>query len=195
MARKRDEMIAQTREKLIKSARNSFAQHSFAAASMDELSKEAGLTRGALYHHFGGKIGLLKAVITEIEQEIDQDIHRETRNIADKWQLFLTECQIYLRNMLNSEVQQIMMRDGPAFLGDISTWESQGYYIKIMAIALQELMDEGTMQTCDCEALARQINGALMHAAAWIANAANPNDALEKSLKAFNMLLEGLKTT
>ncbi|UXM95771.1 TetR family transcriptional regulator [Bartonella sp. HY329] len=195
MARKRDEMINETREKLIKSARHAFSQSGFAAASMDELTKEAGLTRGALYHHFGGKMGLLKAVIAQIEKEIDSDIRSKTQNISDKWHLFSTECEIYLTNMLDHDVQQILMRDGPAVLGDISTWESQGYYIKIMAIALQELINEGTIASCDCEALARLINGALMHAAAWIANAANPNEALEKSLCAFNLLLEGLKTS
>ena len=59
----RASMIEATRAKLIAAARQAFAQHGYAQASMDELTAQAGLTRGALYHHFGGKPGLLVAVV------------------------------------------------------------------------------------------------------------------------------------
>ena len=63
MAQKRAEMIEETRAKLISAARAAFATVGYADSSMDELTAQAGLTRGALYHHFGGKKGLLEAVI------------------------------------------------------------------------------------------------------------------------------------
>ena len=61
--RKRSEMMEETRAKLVASARKAFAEKGFAAASMDDLTAEAGLTRGALYHNFGDKRGLLQAVV------------------------------------------------------------------------------------------------------------------------------------
>lgn len=72
MARKpRAEMIEETRAKLIEAARRAFADNGYAGASMDELTASAGLTRGALYHHFGDKKGLLAAVVQQIDDEMN----------------------------------------------------------------------------------------------------------------------------
>ncbi len=72
MARKpRAEMIEETRAKLIDAARRAFTDNGYAGASMDELTASAGLTRGALYHHFGDKKGLLAAVVQQIDDEMN----------------------------------------------------------------------------------------------------------------------------
>jgi len=60
---RRAETMAENREKLVRAARQAFAARGYAAASMDELTASAGLTRGALYHNFGDKKGLLWAVV------------------------------------------------------------------------------------------------------------------------------------
>ena len=73
MARPRVEMIAETRAKLIAAARQAFGAVGYAEASMDDFTAEAGLTRGALYHHFGDKKGLLQAVIQEIQRIMFRD--------------------------------------------------------------------------------------------------------------------------
>ncbi|WP_294642700.1 TetR family transcriptional regulator, partial [uncultured Aureimonas sp.] len=52
-AGRRAEQMEATRAKLIAAARAAFAEKGYAAASMDELTAQAGLTRGALYHNFG----------------------------------------------------------------------------------------------------------------------------------------------
>ncbi|MGU1199780.1 TetR/AcrR family transcriptional regulator [Pseudomonas aeruginosa] len=79
MARKpRAEMIEETRAKLIDAARRAFADNGYAGASMDELTASAGLTRGALYHHFGDKKGLLAAVVQmALEAEIQRIVLRD----------------------------------------------------------------------------------------------------------------------
>ena len=66
----RSEMIAETRAKLVAAARHAFGTVGYAEASMDDFTAAAGLTRGALYHHFGDKKGLLQAVIAEIDAEM-----------------------------------------------------------------------------------------------------------------------------
>ncbi|TIS54494.1 MAG: helix-turn-helix transcriptional regulator, partial [Mesorhizobium sp.] len=70
MHKPRKEMIAETRAKLIAAARHAFGTIGYAEASMDDFTASAGLTRGALYHHFGDKKGLLQAVIAEIDAEM-----------------------------------------------------------------------------------------------------------------------------
>ena len=69
MSRTRAEMIEETRVKLLAAARKAFRDSGYAAASMDELTAAAGLTCGALYHHFGDKQGLLAAVAAELDQK------------------------------------------------------------------------------------------------------------------------------
>ena len=59
----RAQMIEETRNKLLEAGRQAFGSVGYAQTSMDELTASAGLTRGALYHHFGDKKGLLQAVV------------------------------------------------------------------------------------------------------------------------------------
>lgn len=65
--KRRAETAQENREKLIHAARKAFAEKGFAAASMDELTASVGLTRGALYHNFRDKKGLLAAVVAQID--------------------------------------------------------------------------------------------------------------------------------
>ena len=76
MRKPRQEMIAETRGKLIAAGRRAFGTIGYAEASMDDFTGEAGLTRGALYHHFGDKKGLLQAVIMEIDAEMTDAAER-----------------------------------------------------------------------------------------------------------------------
>ena len=70
-------MIEETRAKLVAAARDAFGRQGYAQASMDELTASAGLTRGALYHHFGGKQGLLAAVVAQMDAEMDARLEQE----------------------------------------------------------------------------------------------------------------------
>lgn len=69
---RRIEAMEENRAKMISAARKAFAEKGFANASMDELTASVGLTRGALYHTFGDKKGLLAAVVTQIDSEMAQ---------------------------------------------------------------------------------------------------------------------------
>ena len=70
MAQERAEMIEETRAKLISAARAAFATVGYADSSMDELTAQAGLTRGALYHHFGDRKGLIKAAAAVVGESL-----------------------------------------------------------------------------------------------------------------------------
>ncbi len=75
MTRKtRAEMLAETRAKLVSAARQAFGTIGYADTSMDELTASVGLTRGALYHHFGDKKGLLAAVVKQLDAEMDEKL-------------------------------------------------------------------------------------------------------------------------
>lgn len=124
MRKPRQEMIAETRGKLIAAGRRAFGTIGYAEASMDDFTGEAGLTRGALYHHFGDKRGLLQAVIMEIDAEMTERLNEVSAASPTRWQGFVDECSAYIEMALEPEIQRIMFRDGPAVLGDISQWQN-----------------------------------------------------------------------
>ncbi|MBN8939812.1 MAG: TetR/AcrR family transcriptional regulator [Rhizobiales bacterium] len=188
----RSTMIAETRAKLVGAARHAFGTVGYAEASMDQFTAAAGLTRGALYHHFGDKKGLLEAVIAEIDAEMNVRLSAVSRRAADPWQGFAAECIAYIEMALEPEIQRIMLRDGPSVLGDPSTWPGQSECIRSMAASLQRFADDGTIVPIDAEAVARLLNGAMLHASLWIANARDPQATSQKAVQAFQALLDGL---
>jgi AcrR family transcriptional regulator len=189
----RSEMIAETRAKLVAAARHAFGTVGYAEASMDDFTAAAGLTRGALYHHFGDKKGLLEAVIAEIDAEMNERLRAVSARAENAWQGFVDECTAYIEMALEPEIQRIVMRDGPAVLGDPSQWPSQSECIRAMTASLQRLVEAGVIVAVDPEAAARLLSGASLYAAQWIANSPEPEATSKRAVKAFNALLEGLR--
>jgi len=191
-SRKRREQVEQTRAKLIQSARLTFANQGYAASSMDELTADAGLTRGALYHNFGGKKGLLQAVIDQLDTEMLARM-RAVREQADTvWSGFINESLAYIEMALEPEIQRIMLLDGPAVLGDPSQWPNQNACLVATTQTLQTLIDDGVVKPMDAEAAARLLNGTALNAALWIAAADDPRGVFEKAADAFLHLTHGL---
>lgn len=185
-------MMEETRARLIRTARKAFAEKGFAAASMDELTAEAGLTRGALYHNFGDKKGLLRAVIEQIDAEMLARTGLVRDRAASRWQSLLDEGAAYIEMALEPEIQRIMLLDGPAVLGDPSQWPNQMACLRTTMQALQALIDDGTIKPVDAEAAARLLNGAALNASLWVAASKDPAAVLGKAVEAFRLLAGGL---
>jgi AcrR family transcriptional regulator len=192
MHKPRKEMIAETRARLIAAAREAFGTVGYANASMDDFTAAAGLTRGALYHHFGDKKGLLEAVIAEIDAEMNQRLCAISAAAQDRWQGFVDESVAYIEMALEPEIQRIVLRDGPAVLGDPAQWPNANQCVSSMTKSLTLLKAEGVVADVDAEAAARLVSGASLYAAQWIANAEDPEATSRKAVKAFKTLLEGL---
>ncbi|TGQ63672.1 TetR/AcrR family transcriptional regulator [Mesorhizobium sp. M00.F.Ca.ET.186.01.1.1] len=193
MHRPRKEMIAETRAKLIAAARQAFGTIGYAEASMDDFTGSAGLTRGALYHHFGDKKGLLQAVIAEIDAEMAARVNEVASRAPTRWQRFVDECTTYIEMALEPEIQRIMFRDGPAVLGDPAQWSNANACVASMTDHLTGLQGDGVVVAgLDPETAARLINGASSQAAQRIANSNDPEATSKKVVAAFKQLLEGL---
>ncbi|WP_436877423.1 TetR/AcrR family transcriptional regulator [Siccibacter turicensis] len=192
-AKRRAEQVEETRAKLIQAARAAFSGKGYAAASMDELTASAGLTRGALYHNFGDKKGLLQAVIDQIDGEILARMREAGAREATLWDAFITEALTYIEMSLEPEVQRIMLLDGPAVLGDPSQWPNQTACLRTTADTLEALIAQGTVREVDAEAAARLVNGAALNAALWIAASDAPHEVLPRAISAFKVLMSGLR--
>jgi len=192
VAKRRAQMVEKTRAKLIRAARKAFAANGYAAASMDDLTAKAGLTRGALYHNFGDKEGLLQAVIDQIDAEMVARMRAVQDRAKTAWLGFLDANIAFIEMALEPEIQRIMLLDGPAVLGDPSRWSNQNECLRTTTQTIQALIDGGTVRPMDAEAAARLLNGAALSAALWIAAADDPHAVLAKAVAAFRHLAVGL---
>lgn len=192
-AKRRAKTMEENRAKLIAAARTAFAEKGFAAASMDELTASVGLTRGALYHNFGDKKGLLAAVVAQVDGEMAQQAKAAASGVSDAWEKLVAEGIAYIRMAMDAEVQRIVLRDGPAFLGDPSQWPSQNSCLEATRETITRLIDIGIMKPVNVDAAAHLLNSAALNAALWVASSSEPEKALPKMIDVFTQLAGGLR--
>lgn len=190
--RTRAEMIESTRAKLISAARKAFANQGFTNTSMDDLTAAVGLTRGALYHHFGNKEGLLLAVIEQMDAEISERLKVVSDTAPSIWEGFRLRCRSYLELALEPEIRRIMMQDSRAVFGDMPQTVQSASILKLQA-SLDELVAESTVVPLDTYVTARMIDGAITEACFWIAELEGDQALrLEQALKTLDYFLSGL---
>ncbi|HIH2744786.1 TPA: TetR/AcrR family transcriptional regulator [Burkholderia lata] len=193
MVRRTRAEMEETRATLLVTARQFFGQHGYAATSMDDLTAKAGLTRGALYHHFGDKRGLLAAVVEQIDAEMDARLQAISDSSEDAWEGFRKRCHAYLEMALEPEIQRIVLRDARAVLGGASP-ESQRHCVESMQRLIDQLIQQSVVAQADAQAMASLIYGSLAEAAFWIADGEDGNLRLTRGIVALDLLLRGLLT-
>lgn len=193
MVRRTRAEMEETRATLLATARRVFSELGYAATSMDDLTAQAGLTRGALYHHFGDKKGLLAAVVAQLDAETDVRLQAISDGADDAWDGFVQRCRAYLQMALEPEIQRIVLRDARAVLGGASP-ESQQYCVNSMQRLIDQLIAQGVVAPVDAQALASLIYGSLAEAAFWIAEGEQGDVRLKQATAALEMLLRGLKS-
>jgi AcrR family transcriptional regulator len=168
--------VQDTRRSLIAAARALFASEGFQATLTEEIVRDAGLTRGALYHHFRDKEDLFLAVFEEVAGEVEQSlIHRSTGpSPASAWELFLANSEVHLEAATqNAAYRQIVLIDGPAVLG----WEAwsarRGGPLAKIAEYLRHAEQEGTLEPLPAEAMAHLLGAIGTGAVMYVAQAAD----------------------
>ena len=191
MVRRTRAEMEETRATLLVIARKVFSDRGYADTSMDDLTAQANLTRGALYHHFGDKKGLLAAAVEQIDAEMDERLQAISDAADDEWEGFRSRCRAYLEMALEPEIQRIVLRDARAVLGGASP-NSQRHCVESMRRLIDSLMQSGIVAQADPQALASLIYGSLAEAAFWIADGEDGNTRLEQGVVALELLLRGL---
>ncbi|KHS73413.1 MULTISPECIES: TetR/AcrR family transcriptional regulator [Pectobacterium] len=191
MVRRTRAEMEETRATLLATARKVFSERGYADTSMDDLTAQASLTRGALYHHFGDKKGLLAAVVEQIDAEMDERLQVISDTAEDAWDGFRRRCRAYLEMALEPEIQRIVLRDARAVLGGASP-DSQRHCVESMQRLIDNLIRQGVVADADPQALASLIYGSLAEAAFWIADGEDGNARLAQGVAALELLLRGL---
>jgi AcrR family transcriptional regulator len=107
---------ATTRAALVKAARELFADQGFAATGRDEIAARAGVTRGALYHHFESKTALAAAVVAELQDElVERVVVAAAQGDGVREELHLG-CRAYMDASADPTISRILA-EAPAVLG------------------------------------------------------------------------------
>jgi AcrR family transcriptional regulator len=176
-------------------ARALFAKRGYTGVGTEEIAQRAGVTRGALYHHFrGGKEDLFHAVLVQLSAETAQQVMTAAARTDDPWEALVVGTDEFLDACTNPEVQRIMLLDGPSVLGwDMWREVDSGYALGLLAAALQRAMDAGRMVPQPPKALAHVLLGAVDEAAMVVARADDQEAAREEMGRTVRRLLEGLR--
>jgi AcrR family transcriptional regulator len=173
--RRQAERSAATLRALLDSGRALFAARGFAGTAREDIVRQAGVTRGALYHHFVGKEQLFRAVFEEMEREVAERIMEAAASATDPAEQLRLGCVAFLDLATDPAVQRIVLIDAPAVLGWRAWREVEAVYgLGLVRDGLQAAMDAGQIRAQPVTPLAHVILAAVNEAALYIAGAADP---------------------
>ena len=191
-----DKRVAQgvaTRSALVTAARELFGERGFAATSTEDVVARAGVTKGALYHHFSGKEDLFRAVYEQVSQEVS-DRAAQLFLLPDSWDALVIGCNDWIDAHLDAATQRIALRDARAVL----SWETvreieTRFSVVTLRGALRKAMHAGVIEPQPLRPLAMLLNGALREACLYVADADDAATARQEVSEILLRLLNSLR--
>jgi len=163
------EQTQRTRRAILDRARRLFAQNGYAATGTEELIRGLGITRGALYHQFKDKQGVLEAVIGEVYEEITCTIRARVEQLPTCLDRILMGCHACLDIAMQEDLRRLVFIEAPAFLSVDKLAELDKRGFTLLQEAIQNAVDEGLLKTVDVEGFTFLLNGSLNALASWAA--------------------------
>lgn len=188
----RAEAALATTDRLIATAHQAFATRGFAEVSLDALAAEAGVTRGALHHHFTNKAGLFEAVLRRIDAEIAAEMQVVWEATPNPWDGFRACFHVYLDAVLRPDRCRILFQDAPAVLGMKSVDILMESGFGAMVADLQRLITTRRIHAPDAEALGHLLNGATINLAFWAAEGQADENRRQRAHASLAALFDGL---
>jgi AcrR family transcriptional regulator len=189
-ADKRLEKGQETRRAIIETATRLFAQHGYAAVSIDAVLAACEISRGALYHHFASKEALLEAVFEAVEIDVTNKVLARAASARGAVEAVRAGCDAFLDLTQDPVVRQIVLTDAPSVLG----WEKwreidERHAFGLMKAALEPAAKEAGLPAALVDAFAHMLLASLSEVALMIAQADDTAAALENRKGAVRELL------
>ncbi len=181
---------------LISATRPLFASLGFAEASLETIVRDAGVTRGALYHHFADKTELFAAFFEQVEGEMAARMGEAVAAAgkSDPVEIMRLCAGLWLDACADPEVQRIVLLEALAVLG-WERWSDIGhrYNIGFVTALLTDAIESGSIPRQPVEATALTVMGALREATLYIARADNHRQARADAGEVMDRLLNALR--
>lgn len=164
-----------TQQALLTAGRQLFGERGYAATPGAEIVERAGVTRGALHHHFGRKEDLFRAVFEQLETELGQHIAAIALTNRDPMQQLQAGCAAFLDAALDPVFQRIVLLDAPGVLG-WQVWREidARHGLGLVTEGLRAVMDAGVIEPRPVEPLAHLVLATLNEAALLVAASDDP---------------------
>lgn len=188
------EVSEQTAKTILDVATNHFRERGFAGTDLVSVASEAGVTRGAVYHHYAGKKALFEAVVARLHVQLQNRIEAAAAEKGDLWEQLLVGCEAFIDAAIDPSVQQILLVEAPAVLG-WDAWRSldEANSFASLTDVLQQLEDAGEIRTGSATAAARLLSGAMNEAVLWIASEPNPDAAKAQIIETLSLMALSLR--
>jgi AcrR family transcriptional regulator len=179
-----------TRAALLTAARALFAERGYAGVPAEEVVRAAGVTRGALYHHFQDKKDLFRAVHESLEEELVARIAATIEGESDVLTLLTGGTDAFLDACEDPIFARIALQEAPSVLG-WAEWREidMRYSLGLITGVLRHGMETGVLREQPVEPLGHIIASAMGEAGLLIASG-TPRAEVREPLMA---LLDGLK--
>ena len=167
---KKQQASLETSKKILAIARKYFSLKGYAEASLEEIVDELGMTRGALYHHFGNKKTLFTAVLAQIQSELGSYVEKNALEAHDSWEQLVEGCVAFVRFATLTENKRILLLDGPNVV-EWKEWRRQDKANSFFHLReqLDILSKEGRLISIDLDMAAHMISGALNELSLFLA--------------------------
>ena len=151
-----------TRSRLVATARRQFGRSGYDAVSVAALVASAGVTKGALYHHFIDKRALFEEVFVQEQRRLLVHTARAVAGVAEPRARLIDGCAAYLGAVRQTGVRQIVLVDGPAVLGWRAWREADDrMWHRHLAVAVEAAQAAGQLAPGPADLSARMLSGAL----------------------------------
>lgn len=183
-----------TTSDLVRAARRLFGSLGYAATSIDAIAAAAGVTKGAAYHHFDGKVALFRAALIAELEETAATLERSALQERDGWEALRRGCRTFLEHCLDPGFRQIVILDGPSVLG----WEvvrgiEYGHTLRVLLDGMRLAAAQGQLAEGNLPARAQLVFGALCEGGMLLARSADPAAELPSVAAEADLLLEALR--
>ena len=181
-----------TRRQLVEVATRLFTEQGYEDTSTQQVLREAGVSRGSLYHHFDGKERLFEAVVEHVEEGVVERLMTIDIRHRDPVKVLRAGCAEWLALVEDPSVRRIILTDAPAVLG-WQRWREidERYGFGLLKSAVQAVADAGRLAIGDVDVVAHVLLGALNEAAILIASPETAVAARRHATKAVERIIDG----
>ena len=182
-----------TRGQLIEVATRLFAEHGYEGTSIEAVLSAAGVSRGALYHHFAGKEALFEAVVSAVSEQVTVKLAETVQGCADPLDAMRTAALAWIDLAADPVIQRVVLVDAPSVLG-WDRWRAMddGRTLGAMRVMLQAISDSGRLPAELVAPFSHMILAALDEIVLVIARAPDSKAAVTEGRMAVQALLDRL---
>ncbi|GAA1752473.1 TetR family transcriptional regulator [Aeromicrobium alkaliterrae] len=179
---------ALTAAQVLDAATDAFAERGFPAVSLDDVAQSAGVTRGAIYHHFSNKAGLFGAVAARLQAEVASAVVASAERAGgDPAVQLRAGCHAFLDAITAAPARRLLLVDAPAVMG-WTQWRQLD--AKSSGVHLREALADAGVEIDRLEATAALLSGAMNEAALWIAEQPSVDGPREQAHDVLDRLID-----